>query len=53
MGVHIPAAIDTRAIRKTLKLTQQQFCHPLSNSGGDASRLEQGRRMPDPRRPVH
>ena len=46
-GVHIPAAIDTRAIRKTLKLTQQQFATRYQIPVATLRDWEQGRRMPD------
>ena len=45
--VHIPAAIDTRAIRKTLKLTQQQFAARYHIPVATLRDWEQGRRMPD------
>jgi putative transcriptional regulator len=45
--VHIPAAIDTRSIRKTLKLTQQQFATHYHIPVATLRDWEQGRRMPD------
>jgi len=46
-GVHIPAAIDTRAIRKTLKLTQQQFATRYQIPVATLRDWEQGRCEPD------
>jgi putative transcriptional regulator len=45
--VHIPPAIDTRAIRETLKLTQQQFATRYHISVATLRDWEQGRRLPD------
>ena len=45
--VHIPAAIDTSAIRKTLKLTQQQFAARYHIPVATLRDWEQGRRVPD------
>lgn len=45
--VHIPAAIDTRAIRRTLKLTQQQFAARYQIPVATLRDWEQGRRVPD------
>jgi putative transcriptional regulator len=45
--VHIPAAIDTRAIRKKLKLTQQQFAARYHIPVATLRDWEQGRRVPD------
>jgi putative transcriptional regulator len=45
--VHIPAAIDTSAIRKKLKLTQQQFAARYHIPVATLRDWEQGRRVPD------
>lgn len=45
--VHIPAAIDTRAIRKKLKLTQQEFAERYHIPVATLRDWEQGRRVPD------
>jgi putative transcriptional regulator len=45
--VHIPAAIDTRAIRKKLNLTQQQFAARYHIPVATLRDWEQGRRVPD------
>lgn len=45
--VHIPAAIDTRAIRRTLKLTQKAFAARYHIPVATLRDWEQGRRMPD------
>jgi putative transcriptional regulator len=45
--VHIPAEIDTRAIRKALGLTQEQFARRHGFSVGAVRDWEQGRAMPD------
>jgi len=46
-GVHIPAAIDTARIRKTLKLTQQHLPPVIKFRWRALRDWEQGRRMPD------
>jgi len=46
-GVHIPAAIDTRAIRKKLKLTQREFATRYHIPLATLRDWEQGRRVPD------
>jgi putative transcriptional regulator len=45
--VHIPAEIDTRAIRAKLKLTQKQFCERYHIPLATLRDWEQGRRVPD------
>jgi len=45
--IHIPAAIDTRAIRKKLKLTQREFATRYHIPLATLRDWEQGRRMPD------
>jgi putative transcriptional regulator len=45
--VHIPAAIDTRTIRRKLKLTQQQFAIRYHIPVATLRDWEQGRRVPD------
>jgi putative transcriptional regulator len=45
--VHIPPAIDTRAIRKTLKLTQREFAARYHIPVATLRDWEQGRRVPD------
>jgi putative transcriptional regulator len=45
--VHSPPAIDTRAIRKKLKLTQQQFAARYHIPVATLRDWEQGRRVPD------
>jgi putative transcriptional regulator len=45
--VHIPATIDTRAIRKKLKLTQAQFAARYHIPVATLRDWEQGRRVPD------
>jgi putative transcriptional regulator len=45
--VYIPIAIDTRAIRKTLKLTQKQFAAHYHIPVATLRDWEQGRRVPD------
>ena len=45
--VHIPAEIDTRAIRKALGMTQAQFATKHGFSIGAVRDWEQGRAMPD------
>jgi putative transcriptional regulator len=45
--VHIPAPIDTRAIRKKLKLTQAQFAARYHIPVATLRDWEQGRRVPD------
>jgi putative transcriptional regulator len=45
--VHIPATIDTRTIRKKLKLTQQQFAARYHIPVATLRDWEQGRRVPD------
>jgi putative transcriptional regulator len=45
--VHIPDAIDTRAIRRTLKLTQKQFAARYHIPVATLRDWEQGRRLPD------
>ncbi len=45
--VHIPAEIDTRAIRQKLKLTQKQFSQRYHIPVATLRDWEQGRRVPD------
>ena len=45
--VHIPPAIDTRAIRETLKLTQKAFAARYHIPVATLRDWEQGRRVPD------
>ena len=45
--VHIPAEIDTRAIRKKLKLTQREFAARYHIPVATLRDWEQGRRVPD------
>ena len=45
--VHIPAEIDTRAIREKLKLTQKQFSQHYHIPLATLRDWEQGRRVPD------
>jgi len=45
--VHIPAAIDTRAIREKLDLTQKQFSEQYHIPLATLRDWEQGRRAPD------
>ena len=45
--VHIPAEIDTRAIRRKLKLTQKQFSERYHIPLATLRDWEQGRRVPD------
>jgi putative transcriptional regulator len=45
--VHIPAAIDTRAIRKKLKVTQKEFAARYHIPVATLRDWEQGRRVPD------
>lgn len=45
--VHIPAEIDTKAIRKVLGMTQAQFAERHGFSLGAVRDWEQGRRLPD------
>lgn len=45
--VHIPAEIDTRAIRTKLKLTQKQFSERYHIPLATLRDWEQGRRVPD------
>ena len=45
--VHIPADIDTRAIRAKLKLTQKQFSERFHIPLATLRDWEQGRRVPD------
>ncbi len=45
--MHIPAAIDTRAIRKKLNLTQQHFAARYHIPVATLRDWEQGRRVPD------
>ena len=45
--VHIPAEIDTRAIRAKLKLTQKQFSERYHIPLATLRDWEQGRRVPD------
>ena len=45
--VHIPAEIDTRAIRDALKLTQKQFALHYHIPVATLRDWEQGRRVPD------
>jgi putative transcriptional regulator len=45
--VHIPAKIDTRAIRAKLKLTQRQFSERYHIPLATLRDWEQGRRVPD------
>ena len=45
--VHIPAAIDVKAIRKQLRLTQAEFARRYGFSVGAVRDWEQGRRVPD------
>jgi putative transcriptional regulator len=45
--VHIPAAIDTAAIRKRLKLTQKEFAARYRIPVATLRDWEQGRRVPD------
>ena len=45
--VHIPAAIDTRVIRKKLKLTQKEFATRYHIPVATLRDWEQGRRVPD------
>jgi putative transcriptional regulator len=47
MRIHIPTEIDTKAIRKTLGLTQVQFAARHGFSLGAVRDWEQGRAMPD------
>jgi putative transcriptional regulator len=45
--VHIPAEIDTRAIRRKLKLTQKEFAARYRIPVATLRDWEQGRRVPD------
>jgi putative transcriptional regulator len=45
--VHIPAAIDTRAIREKLELTPKQFAERYHIPLATLRDWEQGRRVPD------
>lgn len=45
--VHIPAAIDTRVIRRKLKLTQKEFAARYHIPVATLRDWEQGRRVPD------
>lgn len=45
--VHIPAAVDTRKIRKTMKLTQAEFARRYGLSVAAVRDWEQGRRVPE------
>ena len=45
--VYIPAEIDTRAIRDTLKMTQKQFASHYHIPVATLRDWEQGRRIPD------
>ena len=45
--VHIPAEIDTKAIRAQLGMTQAQFAQRHGFSAAAVRDWEQGRRMPD------
>jgi len=45
--VHIPPSIDTRAIRKKLKLTQKEFAARYHIPVATLRDWEQGRRVPD------
>ena len=45
--LHIPAEIDTRAIRAKLKLTQKQFSERYHIPLATLRDWEQGRRVPD------
>jgi putative transcriptional regulator len=45
--VHIPAEINTKAIRKRLGMTQAEFAGRHGFSVGAVRDWEQGRRMPD------
>jgi putative transcriptional regulator len=45
--VHIPAEIDTKAIRAKLKMTQAQFAARHGFSTAAVRDWEQGRRVPD------
>ena len=46
-SVHVPAAIDVRAIRGRLKMTQQQFASRFGFSVNTLRHWEQGRRAPE------
>ncbi|MEK7660979.1 MAG: helix-turn-helix domain-containing protein [Pseudomonadota bacterium] len=45
--VHVPAAIDTKAIRAKLKMSQSVFAQTFGFSKRTLEDWEQGRRMPD------
>ena len=45
--VHIPAEIDTRAIRAKMQLSQAQFAQRFGFSAASVRDWEQGRRVPD------
>ena len=47
MRVHIPAEIDTKAIRAGLKMTQGAFAERFGFSLGAVRDWEQGRSVPD------
>jgi len=46
-AVHVPAAVDVRAIRGRLKMTQQQFAIRFGFSVNTLRHWEQGRRAPE------
>ncbi|MFA6021629.1 MAG: helix-turn-helix domain-containing protein [Rhodospirillales bacterium] len=46
-GVHIPDEIDTKSIRKSLGMTQIQFCAAFGFDVQALREWEQGRRSPD------
>ena len=46
--LHVPAAIDVRAIRARTKLTQRAFAERFGFSLGTLRDWEQGRHQPDP-----
>ncbi|MGH6955631.1 MAG: helix-turn-helix domain-containing protein [Caulobacteraceae bacterium] len=48
LRVHIPAEIDTRAIRARLGLSQAAFARRFGFSVGAVRDWEQGRRCPEP-----
>lgn len=45
--VHVPAAVDVKAIRRKLKLTQQSFADRYGFTLGAVRDWEQGRRQPE------
>ncbi len=44
--IHIPEEIDTKAIRKRLKMTQQEFANSFGFDVWTLRQWEQGRRVP-------